>query len=251
MGGCGGDRPPGEGEGGQGVEVRNIAMIGAGVMGHGIAQVFATAGYNVRLYDIRAEALTAALERIERGRYGLLRAAERGKLSDSQIETTLARITPTTDLAAACADADLVVEAVPEAPPRAILASNPSGFPIVGLAYATNRPARVIGWHWSSPVPVMRLAEIAVHPETADEVRETIIDVATRAGKNPVVINDTARHWGFVANRILMAVVREGRQIVAEGIATPEQVDELLKDCFRWPVGPFEMTGGRTRQGWE
>lgn len=248
------------------MEVRTIAMIGAGVMGHGITQVLATAGYDVRLYDIRAEALTAALERIEHGRYGLLRAVERGKLPDQHVESILARIMPTTDLAAACANVDLVIEAVPEdlglkvrtfrqldalAPPHAILASNTSGFSIVGLAYATNRPARVLGWHWSSPVPAMRLAEIAVHAETADDVRDTIVEVATRAGKNPVVIKDTARHWGFVANRILMAVVRESRQIVAEGIATPEQVDDLVKDCFRWPVGPFEMTGGRTRQGWE
>ncbi len=248
------------------MEVRTIAMIGAGVMGHGIAQVLATAGYDVRLYDIRPDALRAALERIERGRYGLWGAVERGKLPADQVEPTLARISPTTDLAAASANADLVIEAVPEdlalkvrtfrqldalAPPRAILASNTSGFPIVGLAYATNRPERVIGWHWSSPVPAMRLAEIAVHQETADEVRDTIVEVATRAGKNPVVIKDTPRHWGFVANRILVAVVREARQIVAEGIASPEQVDQLVKDCFRWPVGPFEMTGGRTRQGWE
>jgi 3-hydroxyacyl-CoA dehydrogenase len=248
------------------MEVRTIAMIGAGVMGHGIAQVLATAGYDVRLYDVRAEALTAALERIDRGRYGLRGAVARGKLAEEQVEPILARISPTTDLAAACADVDLVVEAIPEdlglkvqlfrqldalAPPQAILASNTSGFPIVGLAYATDRPERVIGWHWSSPVPAMRLAEIAVHPATADDVRDTIVEVATRAGKNPVVIKDTSRHWGFVANRILMAVVRESRQIVAEGIATPEQVDDLVKDCFRWPVGPFEMTSGRTRQGWE
>ncbi len=248
------------------MEIRTVAMIGAGVMGHGIAQVLATAGYDVRLYDIHPEALTAALERIDRGRYGLRSAVQRGKLSEDRVETILARITPTTDLAAACANVDLVVEAVPEdlglkvrtfrqldvlAPPHAILASNTSGFSITGIAYATNRPERVIGWHWSSPVPAMRLAEIAVHPETADNVRDTIVDVATRCGKNPVVIKDTARHWGFVANRIMAVVNREARQIVAEGVATPEQVDELLKDCFRWPVGPFEMTGGRTRQGWE
>jgi 3-hydroxybutyryl-CoA dehydrogenase len=248
------------------MEVRTIAVIGAGVMGHGITQVLATAGYDVHLYDIRAEALTAALERIEHGRYGLLRAVERGKLPDAQVEAILARITPTTDLAAACAGVDLAIEAVPEdlgmkvrtfrqldllAPPRAILASNTSGFPIVGLANATNRPEHVIGWHWSSPVPAMRLAEIAVHPATADEVCDTVVEVAMRAGKNPVVIKDTPRHWGFVSNRILMTVVQEARQIVAEGLATPEQVDEILKDCFRWPVGPFEMTGGRTRQGWE
>ncbi len=248
------------------MQVERIAMIGAGVMGHGIAQVLATAGYTVRLYDLHQEALDTALQRVEHGRYGLRNTVRRGKLSEEQVTTVLGRIAPTTDLATACGDADLVIEAVPEdlglkvrifrqldhlAPPQAILATNTSGFPVVGLAYATNRPQRVIGWHWSSPVPAMRLAEIAVHPETADDTRDTVIAVAARCGKNPVVIKDTARHWGFVANRILMAVTREARQIVAEGLATPEQVDELVKDCFRWPVGPFEMTGGRTRQGWE
>lgn len=170
-----------------------------------------------------------------------------------------------TDLAAVGA-ADLVIEAVPQAealkldlfrtldaflPPHAILASNTSGFPIAGLAYATNRPAQVIGWHFASPVPVMRLAEITVHTETSDEARDAVVAVAARCGKDPQVIKDDTRHWGFVANRVMGVVVREARQIVAEGIATPEQVDALLKGCFRWPVGPFEMTGGRTRQGWE
>jgi 3-hydroxybutyryl-CoA dehydrogenase len=248
------------------MEVKAVAMIGAGVMGAGIAQVLAANGYHVHLYDVRDEALTNARERIEHGRFGLRRGVEIGKTTPEQLETALANLTTTTDLAAACADVDLVIEAVPEdlglkvqvfreldrlAPPRAIFASNTSGFPITGLAYATDRPAQVIGWHFASPVPVMRLAEIAVHKGTAAETRDAVVAVAARCGKNPQVINDDTRHWGFVANRILMTVVREARQIVAEGIATPEQVDMLVKDCFRWPVGPFEMTGGRTRQGWE
>jgi 3-hydroxyacyl-CoA dehydrogenase len=137
------------------MEVRTVAMIGAGVMGHGIAQVLATAGYEVRLYDVHAEALRSALERMDRGRYGLRSAVQRGKLPEDRVESILARITPTTDLATACANVDLVIEAVPEdlglkvrmfrqldalAPPHAILASNTSGFPIVGIAYATNLP---------------------------------------------------------------------------------------------------------------
>jgi 3-hydroxybutyryl-CoA dehydrogenase len=248
------------------MDVNTVAMIGAGVMGAGIAQVLAASGYRVRLYDVREEALTKALERIEHGRYGLRRGVELGKTTPRQLDDALTNLTTVTDLAAVCADVDLVIEAVPEdlglkvrvfreldrlAPPHAILASNTSGFPITGLAYATDRPAQVIGWHFASPVPVMKLAEIAVHKGTSEETRDTVVAVAARCGKNPQVINDDTRHWGFVANRILMTVVREARQIVAEGIATPEQVDILVKDCFRWPVGPFEMTGGRTRQGWE
>jgi 3-hydroxybutyryl-CoA dehydrogenase len=248
------------------MEITRVAMIGAGVMGTGIAQVLAVGGYDVHLYDVRTEALTAALERIEHGKYGLRRGIELGKVTPEQTTAALERIATFTDLAAACAGVDLVVEAVPEdlglkvrlfrqldtlAPPHVILASNTSGFPITGLAEATDRPAQVIGWHWASPVPVMKLAEIAVHKATSEATRDAVVAVAVRCGKNPTVINDDTRHWGFVANRILIVVVREARQIVAEGIATPEQVDTLVKDCFRWPVGPFEMTGGRTRQGWE
>ncbi len=248
------------------MEIRSVAMIGAGVMGTGIAQVLAAGGYDVRLYDVRMEALTKALERIEHGKYGLRRGIELGKVTPEQMTAALERIATFTDLAAACAGVDLVIEAVPEdlglkvrlfrgldmlAPKHAILASNTSGFPITGLAYATDRPAQVIGWHWASPVPVMKLAEIAIHKETSEATRDAVLAIAARCGKNPTVINDDTRHWGFVANRILMVVVREARQIVAEGIATPEEVDTLVKDCFRWPVGPFEMTSGRTRQGWE
>ncbi len=248
------------------MEIRTVAMIGAGVMGAGIAQVLASGGYDVHLYDVRAEALTAALERIEHGKYGLRRGIALGKVTGAQMTAALERIATFSDLAAACAGVDLVVEAVPEdlglkvqtfrhldalAPPHAILASNTSGFPITGLAAATDRPAQVIGWHWASPVPVMKLAEIAVHKGTNVATRDAVVAIAARCGKNPTVINDDTRHWGFVANRIFGVVVREARQIVAEGIATPEQVDTLVKDCFRWPVGPFELTGGRTRQGWE
>lgn len=248
------------------MEVKTVAMIGAGVMGAGIAQALAAGGYDVHLYDVRTEALTKALARIEDGKYGLRRGIELGKTTPEQTTAALERIATFTDLAAACAGVDLVVEAVPEdlalkvhlfrqldmlAPSHAILASNTSGFPITGLAAATDRPSQVIGWHWASPVPVMKLAEIAVHKETSEATRDAVVAVAARCGKNPTVINDETRHWGFVANRILMVVVREARLIVTEGIATPEQVDTLVKDCFRWPVGPFEMTGGRTRQGWE
>lgn len=248
------------------MEIKTVAMIGAGVMGTGIAQILAAGGYDVHLYDVREEALTKALERIEHGKYGLRRGIALGKVTETQMTAALEHIATFTDLAAACAGVDLVIEAVPEdlglkvqvfrqldalTPKHAILASNTSGFPISGLAYATDRPAQVIGWHFASPVPVMRLAEIAVHKGTSDATRDAVVAVAAGCGKNPTVIADDTHHWGFVANRIMAVMVREARLIVAEGIATPEQVDTLVKDCFRWPVGPFEMTGGRTRNNWE
>jgi 3-hydroxyacyl-CoA dehydrogenase len=246
------------------IPIERVAVVGAGVMGSGIAQVLAVAGYAVRLHDLDSAALARAIERIETGRFGLARGVERGKLTADAAAAARDRITTTADLAVAGADADLVLEAVYEdlalkvrvfgeldriAPPGAILASNTSGYPISALAGATRRPALVIGWHWASPPPVMALAEIVVHAGTADAAREAVVAIARRAGKNPQVVRDQPTAWGFVANRVLKAVIEESERIVAEEVATREQVDALLRDCFRWPVGPFEMVEG-ARRGW-
>jgi len=246
-------------------DVRTIAVVGAGIMGGGIAQVFATAGYRVRLHDLENAALERAMARIEDGRFGFRRGVEKGKLTSDQAHAARGAIATTTDLAEACRDADLVLEAVPEdlglkvqlfgrlaALTRAdcILASNSSGYPMIALAGASGRPGYVLGWHWASPAPVMALAEIVVHGATAPAVRDAVVEVARRCGKNPQVVRDQPLAWGFVANRILTAVFREAEQVVAEEVATREQVDALLRDCFRWPVGPFEMADA-TRAGWE
>jgi len=111
----------------------------------------------------------------------------------------------------------------------------------VALAHATRRPAQVLGWHWAQPTPVMRLAELVVHDGVDPMALTTISDLAARCGKNPVVVRDQPEAWGYVANRIQAATRREAALIVAEGVASPEQVDQLVKDCFRWPMGPFEM----------
>ncbi len=162
-----------------------IAVVGAGVMGSGIAQVLAVAGHAVSCVDVEPAALDRAREEIERGRFGLGSAVGRGLLSEGQAEEALARITLTGDLGAV-ATADLVLEAVPErldlkirlfrdldrrAPAATILASNSSGFPVAALAAATDRPGLVIGWHWASPAPVMKLAEIVRGPETSGRDR--------------------------------------------------------------------------------
>ncbi len=159
---------------------------------------------------------------------------------------------------------DLVIEAVPEridlkvrvfrdldrvAAPATIFASNTSGFPIAALAAATDRPDRVIGWHWASPAPVMKLAEIVVTRDTSDATIETVVAAATRCGKHPVVVKDNPMEWGFVANRVYFAMVREAQRVVDEGIATPAEVDQLMTDCFRWPSGPFGMVAG-AGSGW-
>lgn len=236
--------------------IRTVAVFGAGVMGAGIAQALAVGGCAVRLTDISPEAIRAGMERIEHGRFGIARAVARGKLPAAEAEAALARITGVENDAAACDGADAVVEAVPEdltlkcslfrridvlAPPHAILASNTAGLPITALAWASGRPDRVVGWHWAQPAPIMRLAEIITHPACAPTTVELICEVAARCGKNPVVIQDQPEIWGFVANRINRAVRIEAARVVAEGIATEDQVDIIMKDCFRWPMGPFEM----------
>lgn len=245
--------------------INTVAVIGAGVMGSGIAQTFARAGFNVRLHDSNRSAMDAALDSIEHGRFGLRRGVDLGKVPAEDVEPTLSRIRLVDELDAACGGVDLVLEAVYEdlglkvrvfrdldrfTGWNAILASNTSGFSIGALAGATEKPARVIGWHWASPPPLMRMAEIVVHPGTDEGVTATVIDVARRIGKNPVVVKDQPLAWGFVANRIFAAASREALAIVREGLAGEDDVDTLLKDCFRWPAGPFEM-GRLAVRGWD
>src|SRR5262245_446329 len=242
------------------MDVVRIGVIGAGVMGGGIAQCTAAAGFATVCSDIAEAALDAARREAEAGRFGLAGAVARGKLSAADADAARARITWTGEFQAA-AGCDLVIECVPErldlklrvfrdldraAPPHAILASNTSGFPIAALAGATSRPERVIGWHWASPAFVMRLAEIVATAATAPEVTETVVAVAGRCGKNPVVVKDNPMAWGFVANRIYFAMLREASRVVEEGVATHEQVNQLMVDCYRWPVGPFAMVKGAT-----
>lgn len=233
-----------------------IAVVGAGVMGAQIAQVLVTAGYRVLLHDARADALQAALARIEHHRFGLRQGVERGKLSVEQAEAALARITTVQTLTEACAGADVVVEAVYEdiglkvrlfrqfdrlAPPHALLTSNSAGLPIAALAHATDRPEQVMGWHWFQPCAVMRLVELVCHPTTTPATRDAVIRISERCGKRPIVVNDQPLVWGFVANRINAAVRREAEAVVAEGVATQEQVDTIMREAFRWPMGPFEL----------
>lgn len=240
-----------------------IGVLGAGVMGSGIAQVCALAGFDVACYDVAPAALEAARSHVTTGRFGLDGAVARGKVTREQADDALARITFTASLETAAAS-DLVIEAVPErlelkvrvfreldrlAPPATILASNTSGLPIAALAASTDRPDRVIGWHWASPAPVMKLAEIVVTPETSTATIASVTDAATRCGKHPIVVKDNPMQWGFVANRVYFAMAREAQRVVDEGVATRAEVDQLMMDCFRWPSGPFGMVAG-AGSGW-
>ena len=239
-------------------EIKKVGVLGAGVMGSGIAQVTATSGYDTVCFDVDERALEAGREHVTGGRYGLERGVERGKVTREQADAALARLTFTGSFDDAAAT-DLVIEAVPErlelkvrvfrdldraAPEETILASNTSGFPIAALGAATDRADRVVGWHWASPAPVMRLAEIVSTRETSDATVAAVRDLAAACGKNPIVIKDTPMAWGFVTNRVYFAMVAEAQKVVNEGIATADEVDQLMMDCFRWPTGPFGMVKG-------
>ncbi|HUI50082.1 MAG TPA: 3-hydroxyacyl-CoA dehydrogenase family protein [Acidimicrobiia bacterium] len=240
-----------------------IGVIGAGVMGGGIAQVCALAGDDVACYDTAPAALDDARAHVTTGRFGLDNAIERGKVTREEADAAFDRISFTQTFEHAAAS-DLVIEAVPErldvkirvfrdldrvVPTHTILASNTSGLPITALAAATDRPDRVIGWHWASPAPVMKLAEIVVTPETSEATIAIVTEAATRCGKHPIVVKDNPLEWGFVANRVYFAMVREAQRVVDEGIATRAEVDQLMTDCFRWPSGPFGMVAG-AGSGW-
>lgn len=235
------------------------AVIGAGVMGSGIAQVLAQSGHEVHCTDVAEDALERARTSVTRGRYGFDRGVERGKLTRAEADAALARLHFTLDLEAAVSATDLVIECIPErldlkirvfrqldrlAPPDAILASNSSGFPLAGLAAATDRPSRVLVWHWASPPVVMKFAEIVVREETDPDAIRFVRKTALGCGKNPIVVKDHPMAWGYVANRIYFAMLNEASRVVSDGVASEEEVNQLMTDCYGWPVGPFAMVKG-------
>ncbi|MFD1422575.1 3-hydroxybutyryl-CoA dehydrogenase [Laceyella tengchongensis] len=232
------------------MDLQRVSVIGAGQMGGGIAQVAAQAGYQVFLLDTTEERVQAGLERI--GSL-LSRSVEKGKLSAEEREAILGRITPTTDLAVAGQDADLVIEAVVEkmevkaeiftrldeyCPSHTILASNTSSLPITEIAAATRRPEQVIGMHFMNPVPVMKLVEVIRGLATSEETFQAVMAAAERMGKTPVEVND---YPGFVSNRILMPMINEAIFAVYEGVATPEAIDEVMKLGMNHPMGPLTL----------
>lgn len=241
-----------------------IGVIGAGVMGSGIAQVLAAAGHEVVCQDISVEVLDRARNDVEHGRFGLRSGVARGKHTAEEADAALARLTFTADIEAVH-PCDLVIEAIPErldakirlfrqldahCRPATVLASNSSGFPLAAIAAATDRPDRVVVWHWASPAPVMKFAEIVRAADTSEQTVSLVVELAKRAGKNPVVVKDAPTSWGYAANRIYAAMIREAVRVVDEGVATRAEIDQLMIDCYRWPAGPFGMTAGAT-SGWK
>ncbi len=232
-----------------------IAVVGAGVMGAQIAQVLATFGFEVRLHDLDDGRLASAVGRIEGGRFGLDRGVARGKLTAQEARAALGRISTTTSLEDACAGADGVIEVVFEdlplkmalfrsldrlAPEAAILATNTAGLSVAAIAYATERPDRVIGWHWFQPCAVMQLNELVIHQGTAAGTIARVASWASRCGKSARIVRDNPRTWGHVGNRINQVVREEARRIVDEGLADEDTVDAIMREGFAWRMGPFE-----------
>jgi 3-hydroxybutyryl-CoA dehydrogenase len=229
--------------------VKTVAVLGAGTMGNGIAHVFARSGYKVILRDVEKRFLDRGIETITKN---LDREVKKGKISEADKPAVLARIQPTTDIAALAA-ADFAVEAVPEQldlkvrllkevdavlKPAAILASNTSSISITQLAAQTSRPQRFIGMHFMNPVPVMALVEVISGLATSDETFQIAMSLCEKLEKKPVAVNDAP---GFVSNRVLMPLINEAAFAVMEGVATPEAVDAVMKMGMNHPMGPLEL----------
>ena len=229
--------------------IERIAVLGAGQMGNGIAQVAACARYEVVMIDIKQDYLDNGLAAIENS---LSRVVKKERMTQEQADEAISLISTSTEKTSA-ADADLVVEAIPEIPelkfstfaeldsickPEAILASNTSSISINAIADATNRPDRVIGMHFMNPVPVMKLVEIINGQETSSEVTELVVEASERMGKVPLACNDSP---GFVSNRILCPMINEAILALEEGVAEPEAIDGIMKLGMNHPIGPLAL----------
>jgi len=230
--------------------MKNITVIGAGTMGNGIAQVFATNDFKVILCDISAAALEKALQVIAGS---LDRLIKKGSLQEDDKTRILSNIATHTDLSKAVALADLIVEAATEnleiklslfktidqyAPKEAILATNTSSISITRIAGVTSRPDKVIGMHFMNPVPVMALIEVIRGYNTSDGVCQAIMELSKTIGKIPLEVND---YPGFVANRILMPMINEAIHTLHEGVAGVEEIDGIMKLGMAHPMGPLAL----------
>jgi len=229
----------------------HVSVLGAGTMGHGIAQVSAMAGHDVTLRDVEADLVEAGLEHIRENLDG---GVERGKVTPEDREATLERLATTTDLAAAVGEADLVVEAVPErldlkrsvfeeveahAPAEALLASNTSALSVTAIAAALDRPERFVGLHFFNPVHLMGLVEVVVGERTSTATREAAVAFVEGLDKAPVVVADAP---GFATSRLGVALGVEAMRMVQEGVASPTDIDRAMTLGYNHPMGPLELT---------
>ena len=231
------------------LKIEKIGVIGAGTMGNGIAHVSALSGFDTVLVDVKVEFVQRGFDTIQKN---MDRQVKKEKISQSELETSMNRITLSTDYnqLSAC---DIIIEAATEdkdiklnifkeldkvCKPETILASNTSSISINKIATATQRPEKVIGMHFMNPVPVMKLVEIVKGKETDDSITKRITDLSTQMGKIPVECNDSP---GFVSNRILMPMINEAIFCLDEGVGTPEAIDAIMKLGMAHPMGPLTL----------
>jgi 3-hydroxybutyryl-CoA dehydrogenase len=230
--------------------MQNIAVIGAGTMGNGIAHVFAMKGFSVQIIDISESALEKAISTITKN---LDRMVAKGSIDESIKTKTLTNLAKNTSLESGVKNADLVIEAATEnenlklkifnqldefTNSKTILASNTSSISITKIAAATRRADKVIGMHFMNPVPVMKLVEVIRGYATSDEVTNTIMQLTKQLDKIPVEVND---YPGFVANRILMPMINEAIYSLYEGVAGVEEIDAVMKLGMAHPMGPLQL----------
>jgi 3-hydroxybutyryl-CoA dehydrogenase len=230
--------------------MENIAVIGSGTMGNGIAHVFAQHGFPVTLIDVSEDALKKAMTIITKN---LGRQVEKGNITDAIKQQALVNIKPVSNLAEGIKQADLIVEAATEnvelklkifrdldanAKPGAILATNTSSISITKIASVTKNPAKVIGMHFMNPVPLMKLVEIIRGYNTSNEVTATIVAITKKLEKIPVEVND---YPGFIANRILMPMINEAIYSLFEGVAGVQEIDTVMKLGMAHPMGPLQL----------
>ncbi|MGA9239545.1 3-hydroxyacyl-CoA dehydrogenase family protein [Robiginitalea sp.] len=230
--------------------MQNIAVIGAGTMGNGIAHVFAQHGFNVQLIDISEDSLKRGMSAIEKN---LDRMVNKGVLDTDKVQQTLSNIKTTTDLVKGVQRAELVVEAATEdislkkkifreldvhCPADTILATNTSSISITEIGAVTNRGSQVIGMHFMNPVPVMKLVEVIRGYNTSDAVTQKILELSRILGKVPTEVND---YPGFIANRILMPMINEAIESLYHGVAGVEEIDTVMKLGMGHPMGPLQL----------
>ncbi len=230
--------------------MKNIAVIGAGTMGNGIAHTFAQFGFQVQLIDISEDALQKGITTISRN---LDRMVNKEKITETEKENTLGNIVTTTDLKTGVANAELVVEAATEnvdlklgifkklddfCNENTILATNTSSISITQIAAVTSRPELVIGMHFMNPVPIMKLVEIIKGYSTSQQTTNQVVELTEKLSKVPVIVND---YPGFVANRILMPMINEAIETLYNGVAGVKEIDTVMKLGMAHPMGPLQL----------
>jgi len=241
-------------------DVKTIGVVGGGVMGGGIAQVMAIGGFNVIVRDLDDETIQKTKDAMFESKWGMKRSVEVGKLGFDQCNEAIDRVSFTTDVND-LANVDMVIEAVPEnlelkqkvfqeldevIKPEAIFTSNTSGYVIEELAenVLESRKQLFAGMHFFNPVPVMKAVEIVATPQTTTETAETVTQVGAKAGKVTGQVKDMPGTYGFIVNRIFGAARKEAVKLVEDGIASEEEIDQMMITGRNWPVGFFSGRGG-------